>query len=271
MSTEWYYALGEEQKGPVSEEELRSMLLGGNLPVDIKVWSKGMSDWASAKKVQELYRPAPPVPELSARVESNPTPSPASASANPFAGNQQSAHTGVGQRTPEQALRMRFAWNRFLARLIDYHLLMMVLSFFWAVQDSPAVSMSDILIGSVITFGILGFIEAFLISKWGMTPGKWIFRIRVVHKDNRLLTYGEALRRTFQVVLQGMCLGIPPMNLLFQALALKEYIELGSTSWDRRNQSHVQHANMRSLHLAAAIGVSLLIFAWIAQLPQAGG
>lgn len=271
MSTEWYYALGDEQKGPVTEEELRSMLLGGNLPVDIKVWSKGMSDWASAEKVPELYRAAPPVPELAARMEPKGQPSTASAGGSPFAGNPQSTSSGVGQRTPEQALRLRFGWNRFLARLIDYHLLLIILSLFWTVQDSPEVSSIHILVGSVITFGILGFVEAFLISKWGMTPGKWIFRIRVVHADSRLLTYGEALRRTFQVLVQGMCLGIPPMNLLFQGLALKEYLEVGSTAWDRRNHSVVQHANMRSIHLAAAIGVSLLIFAWISQLPQAGG
>jgi len=272
MSEKWYYALGDKQQGPISEEELRSMLLGGNLPVDIKVWSKGMSDWASAEKVPELYSPAPPVPELKARVEPKVNPSAASAGANPFAGASRPTDLGgATQRAPEHAARTRLAWNRFLARIIDYNLLMIGLSFVWPVQNTPGVTPFDLLFGAVVTFGLLAFVEAFCLSKWGMTPGKWIFRIRVVHEENRLLTYGEALRRTFQVVTQGMCLGLPPMNLLFQGLAFKEYVDSGTTAWDRRIRSEVQHAPMRSLHLGVAIGVSFMIFSWIAQLPGASG
>ncbi|MDA0666303.1 MAG: RDD family protein [Planctomycetota bacterium] len=270
MSAEWYFALGDEQKGPISEEELRSMLLGGNLPVDIKVWSKGMSDWASAEKVPELYRPAPPVPVLTSRVEPEANPSAASAGANPFSGAPRPTSMGVGQSSSEHSMRTRLGWNRFLARLIDYYLLMMLLSLFITVDKSAEVSMVNVFMGAILTFGILGFVESWLISKWGMTPGKWIFRIRVVHQENRLLSYSEALRRTFQVLVQGMCLGIPPMNLLFQGLAFKEYLDHGTTAWDQRNHCLVQHGTMRGIHLAAAIGVSMLIFTWISQFSQAG-
>ncbi|PCJ52741.1 MAG: hypothetical protein COA70_11170, partial [Planctomycetota bacterium] len=165
MSEQWYYALGDEQQGPVSEEELRSMLLGGNLPVDIKVWSKGMSDWASAERVPELYSPAPPVPELKARVEPKSNPSAASAGAAPFGGGGRPAGMGVGQRVPAHAARTRLAWNRFLARIIDYNLLMMGLSFVWPVEGTPDVTLFDLLFGAVITFGLLAFVEAFLLSR----------------------------------------------------------------------------------------------------------
>jgi uncharacterized RDD family membrane protein YckC len=276
MSTEWYFALGDEQKGPISEEELRSMLLGGNLPVDIKVWSKGMSDWASAKKVPEFNRAAPPVAARTARVEPEGEPSAVSPETNPFAGpspfsgGPRPTSMGAGQRSSDHSARTRMGWHRFLARLIDYHLLMIVLSVFMTVDNSGGVGMFDVLMGAILTFGILGFVEAFLVSTWGMTPGKWIFRIRVVHQESRLLTYGEALRRTFQVLVQGMCLGIPPMNLLFQGLAFKEYLDSGTTAWDQRHHCSVQHASMRSIHLAAAIGVGVWIFNWISQLSQAG-
>ncbi|MFK5955443.1 MAG: RDD family protein [Planctomycetota bacterium] len=273
MSAEWYYALGDQQKGPIAEDELRSMLLGGNLPVDIKVWSKGMSDWASAEKVPALYRPAPPSPEPVPVVQPKAAPSTASASvrSNPFASAAETISGGSGSRTPAQSARMRLAWNRFLARLIDYHLVMILLSLLVPVESASEVTIANLLFSALVTFGVLAIFESYALSKWGMTPGKWIFRIRVVHEENRLLTYGEAFRRAVMVMVQGMCLGLFPMNLLFQGLAFKEYVDHGSTAWDRKMHSTLQHATMRNVHVAIAVAVCLLILAWFSTLPGATG
>ncbi|MDA1259526.1 MAG: RDD family protein, partial [Planctomycetota bacterium] len=101
-------------------------------------------------------------------------------------------------------------------------------------------------------------IEAFCISRWGMTPGKWIYRVRVVHSDGRFLTYGEALTRALQVFTKGMAFGLPGVQLIAMALAMKELTETGATPWDR-NRFVVQHAQPKPVH-QAAVFVLILVF-----------
>lgn len=57
MGNDWFYSESGEQRGPVSLEELVSLLNAGSIPSDAQVWSDGMKDW----------RPASDIPELSAK------------------------------------------------------------------------------------------------------------------------------------------------------------------------------------------------------------
>ena len=65
---DWHYAKDGEQHGPVSLDELRSLLAGGELPADSLVWRSGLSDWLRADQVPELglggdaHGPPPPIP-----------------------------------------------------------------------------------------------------------------------------------------------------------------------------------------------------------------
>lgn len=47
----WYYELNEEQQGPVSAEELKSLIGEGKLPPNSRVWTQGMEDWEDFEKV----------------------------------------------------------------------------------------------------------------------------------------------------------------------------------------------------------------------------
>jgi len=54
---QWRVAIGQQQYGPVSEEELKSWVAQGRLgPADL-VWSEGMNAWAPASSVAELGFP----------------------------------------------------------------------------------------------------------------------------------------------------------------------------------------------------------------------
>lgn len=50
----WYYAVGRQQHGPVSDESLRSMLESGAVQGTDLVWQSGMSDWVPARTVPTL-------------------------------------------------------------------------------------------------------------------------------------------------------------------------------------------------------------------------
>ena len=49
MSNEYYYLDGNNQKGPISKEQLKSAV-----KPDTLVWSEDMEDWKPAKEVAEL-------------------------------------------------------------------------------------------------------------------------------------------------------------------------------------------------------------------------
>lgn len=58
--TQWYYAKGGQQHGPVPAEELMALLKSGGLdPNNDLVWNPSMPDWRPASQVSELYGAAP--------------------------------------------------------------------------------------------------------------------------------------------------------------------------------------------------------------------
>jgi hypothetical protein len=59
--TEWYYARGQQQSGPVSSVELKRLALAGELQPEDLVWREGLTEWAPARSVRGLFEePAPP-------------------------------------------------------------------------------------------------------------------------------------------------------------------------------------------------------------------
>lgn len=60
MSNDWYYAEGNETKGPVNMAELKEKLAGKKLPADALVWTEGMDDWVPASSRAEFQFTAPP-------------------------------------------------------------------------------------------------------------------------------------------------------------------------------------------------------------------
>jgi hypothetical protein len=61
---QWYYvvASGSEmrQEGPVSSQDLESMLSEGRLSTDTLVWNDGMTDWAQIGAVTDFSPPVSP-------------------------------------------------------------------------------------------------------------------------------------------------------------------------------------------------------------------
>ena len=58
---QWYYADGDKQVGPVSEEELIQLVTAGKIASETLVWHEGMGDWAAYGSLSE--QPAAPTQE----------------------------------------------------------------------------------------------------------------------------------------------------------------------------------------------------------------
>lgn len=239
--------------GPLPEEDLRKQFLRGDLPKDTLVWADGMAGWAPAARVEALmHEPPPPVPATSAAA----TVAPAFAAAQ----RPQRAQATAAARP---AVSVQRPWARLGARVADVLLFQMVIFFLLPAEWFPAAERTlafQLFMAGLTIVTLLAWtpIEAWCLSRWGMTPGKWIYRVRVVHPDGRFLTFGEAFARSVQVFAKGMAIGLPGVQMITMALAMKELNETGSTAWDR-GRYVVQHAQPKPVHQAALFGL-LLIF-----------
>lgn len=55
VETQWFYAVGEHQIGPVSETDLKARLKSAQLPASILVWKVGMSQWLPASSIPGFW------------------------------------------------------------------------------------------------------------------------------------------------------------------------------------------------------------------------
>lgn len=75
--SDWFYAKDNDQKGPINESELKTLLANNQLPPHTLVWKEGMANWTAANQVPNFtFRPPP----LTAKSKSDAPPLPASGS-----------------------------------------------------------------------------------------------------------------------------------------------------------------------------------------------
>lgn len=109
-----------------------------------------------------------------------------------------------------------YPWRRYFARSLDFSLiafcyeslLCLLLHINFAERSIPLE-----LIDVYLCWGLTFLLEPLFLSKWGKTPGKWLFGLSIHNKNGELLTFQEAFDRTFHVFYKGEGFAIPFYNL----------------------------------------------------------
>lgn len=269
---QWFYTIKGEQSGPVGEFELIEMYNTKVLRDSDLVWSLSMKDWKPLGEVlPKIMRVIPAVTQIP-QVPANPNIKPADSGgeyvlpSSPF----------DNPRTRDMQDNSRRAWRRFSARIIDFVFASFFTSFLWvsslseeAIQEVVSAPQNPpaFLLGAVLA--VMGIVEVFAINRMGMTPGKWILRIRVVHSEGRFLTLTESLKRYLYVLVRGMGFMLFPLFAIFFVLSFVEVSQTGAALWDKRLSSEVQHGSMQSKHVAVASAIGA--FVALALLALIGG
>lgn len=211
----WYYAVGQTQQGPVTEEQLQALAKDGVVTADTMVWRDGMADWQPYRTVTGG--------------------APAAASA---AGGVVCAECGkafaadevvkFGDRSVCAACKPTYVQRmqegaltsgaldyasfgiRFGAKILD-GIILWVVNIGLSVVAGMATGVSGgepnipMLIASVVVSLLLNIgYGTFFIGKFGATPGKMACKIKVVRPDGSPLGYGRAFGRIFAEILSGM-------------------------------------------------------------------
>ncbi len=113
---------------------------------------------------------------------------------------------------------------------------------------------------TAISILVLIPVNAILIGAARMTPGKFLFGVRVCRRDGRSLGFPAALLREIRVWIIGMGLGIPLVSL-FTMWAAKTHLEdNGTTSWDRDGRHVVYYRVDGGLQtLLAIVGIFVIV------------
>lgn len=145
-----------------------------------------------------------------------------------------------GQGLPKEKVSRINPPMRLLARFFDYSLFLIVL---WILRIFFQGSFPSGLFEYVIPFEFFAWIpiESAFLSTWGTTPGKFCLRTKLSQGRKVRLDYVTALRRSFNVWLRGLGMGIPVINVLCMLVASSRLRMMGMTSWDREDNITITH------------------------------
>lgn len=111
-----------------------------------------------------------------------------------------------------------YPWRRFFARSLDFMLANTLVWFLRAMLlDFSLLRPSSVvekLILLALPLLIVLIAEPLMLHRWGATPGKWVFRLRLAREDGTHLDRVDAFGRTINVLLAGCGLTIPLVNLV---------------------------------------------------------
>lgn len=154
-----------------------------------------------------------------------------------------------------------FPWQRFFARLLDAQIYRSL----W-VLILPALgfnmlksSRGGVLFLELLTLGTMFLLEPLLLSRFGTTPGKWLFGLRVTSLDGRRLTYAEGRERTAYLFWYGIRLNLPFFRLYRLYVSYTDEQQEKELPWEDRSEQTIRdHAGWR---FAAAAALAVLLIA----------
>ena len=228
-----------EKVGPLRDYDVRGKILSGELTGDVPAWHEGQADWQPLHRLPIFEREFEmldenPIP----RREPEPEPKPEStASPPPLPANAAQPHLV----------------RRFWARWFDLYL---YAGLWWLALWAAGRDIGGTLNNPWLTlFQYVPWfvIEAFLIHRFGTTPGKWLLGIHVRNDDGSPLTLPQATRRSMRVLFIGIGFGWGILALLCQIMAFFTTRKIGKPLWDAAGGHHLETKPISPLRVASYV------------------
>lgn len=203
-----------EKTGPIHDFEVRRRIEKGELHADTPVWHEGLPTWQPLQSISLFEHEFDKPIEISG-IE------------DPY---QPPVDTGS---LPPPLPTQTFIYRRFWARWCDLHLYSAIWWFaLWLAGRNIGDLMMDPWI-SMLHYIPWFALEAFLIHRFGTTPGKWLLDLSVVNPDGGNLNLTESIRRASRVMFFGIGLGWYLLTLICQVMAFVTTRRLGKSLWDQ--------------------------------------
>ena len=188
---------------------------------------------------------------------------------------------GVRPQVPEgdRVEPVRCPWRRFFARGMDLFLLRVLrLCLFTLLLRANVTRFSGVekWILELLDWAALVPLEAFCLSRWGTTPGKWLMGLRLEHVSGRRLTFQEALWRAAEVFFRGEGGTVPLLSLYRNWKSYRAVMDTQEGApWDRETvftAKEFRWPRAAGLGLVYAAGIALTVLCSLeAALPKNRG
>lgn len=156
-------------------------------------------------------------------------------------------------------------WARFFDELLTYSPFLLIGSYLLKCLIGEASQMGFMSIFStLISFVFSSILEAFCLSKFGSTPGKWFFSLNVLKVDHSKLSFKEAFSRNWKVRFWGMGLGLGIFFIICSLIEKSNLDNKGSTSWDEgsyiveQSKVHLWRVIVFSLLMSTLLGLLII-------------
>ncbi len=172
-------------------------------------------------------------------------------------------------------------WRRFFARAVDTAVHgIATMSFgaalLFAVDSEGAQRVfssfegpGGAVLDQIATSYIALWLNAVFIGFTGTSLGKWLFGVRVLDANGRVLGFGTALRRELRVLFYGQAGALPLLSTVASIVAFTTLQRNGSTSWDREMKLQVVHRRQGTTQAILSIVGFLGLFAIAAGIRAA--
>lgn len=175
--------------------------------------------------------------------------------------------------------KVRAPWKRYFARLIDETIylifwnLILALGFHMNIRQT---GLAFAVIGIIMQSVLLLMAEPVMLSRFGTTPGKFLFGFRVSAESGARLTWREAYDRTGIVLKRGLGFYIPVYGLIREYSSYRDCKKGEILEWEEDNILTLDERHMRWKVIAAVLVLGVLdvlnYFVWQAgALPQNRG
>lgn len=220
-----WVAINGVKHGPVPDYEVRGKIESGEYGPGTMGWHEGLDEWVPLEQMEVFKREFAEKPDHSL---------------------DESSADGVAAGPVTGARPVETFWiRRFFARWLDIQLYSAAwwLGLYLANADIQAVVQDLLLMLSMYLPWVP--VEAWLVSRAGTTPGKWLMGLRVLNQDGRKLDFPESLRRALRVYFLGIGIGWIPMAAVCHAVSWLHLKSMGSTLWDLRGGHRVDGKQWR--------------------------
>lgn len=250
---DFYVAQNGERRGPFRIFQIKEMLESGEVSPRDWGWHTGLTEWRPLEEIEALssFMPRqtpPPLPEVEEQEAGawGPSRLPSGRFGESRAGGAMQGPS-LEPEIPRWELFYRRALPRFLARLFDTTL-------FFALSVGVA-ALLKLLPWNALVFPPFWFVpaqalawvvvEAWLLSRFATTPGKWIFNLTVQHPVEGPPRFSRALKRTFFIWVCAWGFGFPGWAIFGSGVALLLYLYNGRMVWDYLVSTDVVHGPAR--------------------------
>jgi uncharacterized RDD family membrane protein YckC len=237
---EYFLLIAGEKQGPFTGYEIISDIRDGKLKGEEMIWRKGFEDWQNLRSIEDFADTWPPTPEMLAAADE-------------------------ARKIARTALDTPQPWLRFWARMLDYFFFSALIrislflffrsGFAWLMQQE----MQNPLPRSVILL-LFAPIEAWMLTRYGSTPGKALLCVQVRRGDGALPTFQQAMTRSLLVYIKGMGFGFFILPLITMTVARLRLLRSNMASWDEHTQLRVEHGEPEPWRYAVVLLLVLLIF-----------